>query len=330
MRHCLYARKSSESEEMQVLSIDSQIKEMLSIAEREKLEVVEMKRESHSAKASGQRPVYNEIISAGKFNGILTWAPDRLSRNAGDLGMLVDLMDQKLLLKIRTYSQRFTDSLNEKFLLMILDSQAKLENDNRGINIRRGMKTRVEMGLWPAIAPLGYLNENRSDRPCQVIVDPARGQVVRQMFEKVAHEKWSGRKSYRWLKYDLNFKTRNDKALALGGVFRMLVNPFYYGMIEYPRGGPDRGTSQDTGPSQRERTRHPSEVRAGDRALHQIPKDGAIKHDTGETEVNIRTYTKYLLREGSVSEKRDLLSNLRSRLVYRDKTLTLLCEASNA
>ena len=79
VKYCLYARKSTESEERQVLSIDSQIKEMLQLAERENLEVVTMKRESHSAKETGQRPVFNEIIDEirqGKFNGILTWAPD--------------------------------------------------------------------------------------------------------------------------------------------------------------------------------------------------------------------------------------------------------------
>ncbi len=62
VKYCLYARKSTESEERQILSIDSQIKEMLQIAERENLEIVEMKRESHSAKATGQRPIFNEMI----------------------------------------------------------------------------------------------------------------------------------------------------------------------------------------------------------------------------------------------------------------------------
>ena len=97
VKYCLYARKSTESDEMQALSIDSQIKEMEAIAERLGLYIVEVKRESHSAKASGQRPVYKQLlvdIDQGKFNGVLTWAPDRLSRNAGDLGSLVDLMDQ--------------------------------------------------------------------------------------------------------------------------------------------------------------------------------------------------------------------------------------------
>lgn len=97
LKYCLYARKSTEQEEKQILSIDSQIREMAQIAQREGLNVVDVKRESHSAKASGQREVFNELITdikTGKFNCILTWAPDRLSRNAGDLGSIIDLMSK--------------------------------------------------------------------------------------------------------------------------------------------------------------------------------------------------------------------------------------------
>lgn len=237
MRYCLYARKSTESEERQILSIDSQVKEMLQLAEREGLEIAEIRRESHSAKATGQRQVFNEIINdikLGKFNSILTWAPDRLARNAGDLGALVDLMDQRILLEIRTYGQRFTDSPNEKFLLMILGSQAKLENDNRGVNVRRGLRMRCEMGLRPGVAPLGYLNEKRIDRKCHAIVDPDRAPVVKQMFEKVVNEHWSGRKVYHWLKFDLNFITKSNHHVSLSSIFLTLQNPFYYGVFEYP------------------------------------------------------------------------------------------------
>lgn len=239
VKYCLYARKSTESEERQVLSIDSQIKEMLELAEREGLDVVELKRESHSAKETGQRPVFNEIIDEikqGKFNAILTWAPDRISRNAGDLGKIVDLMDSGALLEIRTYGQKFSNNPNEKFLLMILGSQAKLENDNRGINVRRGLRTRAEMGLWVGLAPLGYLNQKRMDKKCQVIIDPLRAPAIKKMFEKVAYEKYSGRKLYNYLKHELNFYTRGNKPLTLAGVYRILDNPFYYGVFERPVG----------------------------------------------------------------------------------------------
>jgi DNA invertase Pin-like site-specific DNA recombinase len=240
LKYCLYARKSTESDERQALSIDSQVKEMLQIAERENLEIVDIRRESKSAKDSGNRPIFKELIkdiTEEKFNSIITWAPDRLSRNAGDLGSLVDLMDEKKLMSIRTFGQTFSNSPNEKFLLMILCSQAKLENDNRGINVKRGLRARCEMGLWPTCPPTGYFKEKRVDHKGQCLVDPDRGHVIRQMFEKVAYEKWSGRKIYNWLRFDLNFRTAlGKKHLSLGNIYRLLENTFYYGPFEYPRG----------------------------------------------------------------------------------------------
>ncbi len=238
VRYVLYARKSSESEERQILSIESQVKEMLQLAEKEGLEIIDIRRESYSAKDSGQRPVFKELledIRRQRFNGILTWAPDRLSRNAGDLGSLVDLMDQKLLIEIRTYGQYFRNSPNEKFLLMILCSQAKLENDNKSINVKRGLRTRCEMGLRPGQPPVGYLNERHMDRKCQAILDPERSPIIRKIFEKVAYEKWSGRKIYNWLKFEINFKSvTGNKGLTLSNIYQILQNPFYYGIFEYP------------------------------------------------------------------------------------------------
>lgn len=237
VRYCLYARKSTEQDEKQALSIDSQIKEMLQIARREGIEVVEIRRESHSAKAVGQREVFNSLLTdlrAKKFNGLLTWAPDRLSRNAGDLGALVDLMDQKLLVEIRTFGQRFTDNPNEKFLLMILGSQAKLENDNKRINVKRGLRARCEMGLWPSVAPTGYLSNPERAKKCEVIVDEERAPVIKRMFEMVGDEGKSGREVYKWL-IQTGFKTKSGKPLSLSNVYIILNAIFYYGEFEYPK-----------------------------------------------------------------------------------------------
>lgn len=235
LKYCLYARKSSESDERQTMSIDSQIKEMHSLAEREGIHIIETKRESHSAKASGSRPLFVEIlqeIRSGKYNAILTWAPDRLSRNAGDLGSLVDLMDQGKLLKIQTYSQSFTNSPNEKFLLMILCSQAKLENDNRGVNVKRGLRAKCEMGIRPGLAPIGYINTLSNNRISEVIPDTERAWVVTEMFRRVAEHGHSGRTLQRWLK-EIGFETRNGNLLALSKIFTTLKNPFYYGEFQF-------------------------------------------------------------------------------------------------
>ena len=248
VKYCLYARKSTEGDERQALSIDSQIKEIMRVAERDGLEVVDIKQEKHSSKKSGERPVFNQMISeikADKFNGILTWAPDRLSRNAGDLGTLVDLIDQKILVEVRTYGQRFTNNPNEKFLLMILGSQAKLENDNKGVNVKRGLRAKCERGLWPSVAPTGYFNDKHVDRKGCVNVDNERAPIIKQMFQKVAYEQYSGRRLYHWLE-EIDFKTKNGRHLSLSNVYLVLNNHFYYGRFEYPKGSSIWYTGQHT------------------------------------------------------------------------------------
>jgi len=417
LKYCLYARKSTEAEDKQALSIESQVKEMLTLAQRENLNIIDIKREAHSSKEVGQRIVFNQMITEireGKYNAILTWAPDRLSRNAGDLGSVVDLMDQKLLIEIRTHGQRFTNNPNEKFLLMILGSQAKLENDNKAVNVKRGLKTRCEMGYRPGVAPTGYLNEKHVDKKCQCRIDPKRAPYIKQMFERVANEQWSGRKTYRWL-IDEGFKTKTGKFLVLGNIYLILRNPFYYGEFEYPvgsgnwyngkhtpiiskelfdkvqltlnenfvpkteskefaftklikcgycgsgisadekfkklkDGGVNRHVYYFCSKSRNIDCKNPAineprlieelinlmdkidldELGVKSRIEQEIARFnkfriGVLGHkkETHDSDIDVRNYTKYLLREGTLIEKRELLYFLKSKLVLKDKKVTL-------
>jgi DNA invertase Pin-like site-specific DNA recombinase len=235
VRYCLYARKSTEGDERQAMSIDSQIKEMTDMADRLGIHVKEIRRESHSAKISGKRPVFAQMIEdirANIFDGILTWAPDRLSRNAGDLGLLVDLMDQNKLVKIQTFSQSFINNPNEKFLLMILCSQAKLENDQKGLNVKRGIKTKCEMGWRPSMAPVGYYNRAFNGIK-DAVIDPDRGELVGKMFLLVAEESYSGRDLWQWCQ-DVGLNNKSGKRITLSQIYLMLRNTYYYGEFEYP------------------------------------------------------------------------------------------------
>lgn len=236
LKYCLYARKSSESDERQAMSIDSQLAEMRVLAENEGLNVVCELQESHSAKDSGKRPVYNKLLkglASEEYNAILTWAPDRLSRNAGDLGAVVDLMDQGKLLHIRTYSQTFTNNPNEKFLLMILCSQAKLENDNKSINVKRGIRTKCEMGWRPGVAPLGYMNRAFGGVN-DIVLDPERADLIREAFHKAGYERWSGRRIKAWLD-EQGLTNRSGKQISVSQVLVILTTPFYYGKFQYPQ-----------------------------------------------------------------------------------------------
>ena len=236
LKYCLYARKSSESDERQAMSIDSQLAEMRALAENEGLNVVCELQESHSAKDSGKRPVYNKMLAGlanDEYNAILTWAPDRLSRNAGDLGAVVDLMDQGKLLHIRTYSQTLTNNPNEKFLLMILCSQAKLENDNKSINVKRGIRTKCEMGWRPGVAPLGYMNRAFGGIN-DIILDPDRSELIKEAFHKAGYERWSGRRLKAWLD-EQGFTNRSGKPISVSQILVILSTPFYYGRFQYPQ-----------------------------------------------------------------------------------------------
>jgi DNA invertase Pin-like site-specific DNA recombinase len=419
VRYCLYARKSTEQDEQQALSIDSQIKEMSALAAREGLEIAEVKRESHSAKETGQRPVFNEMLAGirtGKYNAVLTWAADRISRNAGDLGQVVDLMDSGSLLQIQTYSQKFSNNPNEKFLLMILCSQAKLENDNKSINVKRGLRTRAEMGMLPGWAPIGYLNDKRSDHKCEYLLDPIRAPIVKMIFEKVAKDRWSGVKVFYWLRDDLKFTTRSGTKLNLSSIYEMLKNPFYCGVFEYPRksgnwfvgkhealitrelfelarekivaeakprkkftefafvrmmtcgdcGSGITGLEKEKlvksegimrmyryyicGKSIDRRCKNPY-IREDDLmaqlagiideieidrlgAQHLIEKEVArfnklraqvlgVQEKEKAKEMDVKRYAKYLLQEGTLDEKRDLLNQLRGKLVMKDRKIRL-------
>lgn len=240
LRYCLYARKSSEDDERQALSIDSQVKEMLDMANRDRLTIVEVRRESHSAKNSGSRPEFNRLmedIRAKKFDGILTWAADRISRNAGDLGTVVDLMDQGFLQEIRTSGPRFTNSPSDKFMLMMLCSHAKLENDNKGVNVKRGFRAKVEMGYRPNMSPLGYLHDKYAPKgERRIYIDPERGPIIQEAFRKVAYEGYTGRDLKRWLDDEVQLRTRKGKKISLSMIYRMIDNSFYTGRYEFPVG----------------------------------------------------------------------------------------------
>lgn len=227
---------------------------------------------------------------------------------------------------------------------MILGSQAKLENDNRGINVRRGLRMRCEMGYRPGTAPTGYLNQKLMDRKCQVITDPDRGHVIRKMFEKVGHEKWSGRKVYHWLKFELNFHTTGNKPLALGNVYITLSNPFYCGIFEYPKNSGNwyQGKHEPLVPKElfdkvREqlvklldqidfnqfgiRVKFEEELKRFNKFQRSVLGNSGSQNK--HADIDMKTYAKYILKEGANEEKRELMGCFKSKLKITKRVVTI-------
>ena len=127
--------------------------------------------------------------------------------------------------------------LNEKFLLMILCSQAKLENDNRSVNVKRGLRAKCEMGYRPGITPMGYINlkyEKKGEK--KIVLNPKRAPTIREMFKRV-EQGASGRDVLHWLNNETDLTTRTGKKVVLSAIYVMLRNPYYCSKYEFPKGG---------------------------------------------------------------------------------------------
>ena len=74
----LYARKSTEDEERQVMSIEAQLAELAEYAKREDIEIAETFIESKSAKKPG-REIFNDMMSKVHESkepiGLIAWHP---------------------------------------------------------------------------------------------------------------------------------------------------------------------------------------------------------------------------------------------------------------
>jgi len=106
------------------------------------------------------------------------------------------------------------------------------KNDNRGINVKRGLRNKCNIGIRPGVAPIGYLNTLKGNRIASVEFDPARAAIIKEMFHKVANQGYSGRMIKRWLDQQ-GFMTKNNCKMTLGRIYATLNNPFYYGEFKY-------------------------------------------------------------------------------------------------
>ena len=126
-KYFLYARKSTDEEDRQMLSIESQINELREFAKKENLEIVEEFTEAKTAKEPG-RPVFSYVlkqIEGGLASGILAWHPDRLARNSIDGGKIIYFVDIGKIVDLRFPTYRFDNSAQGKFMLSIAFGQSK-------------------------------------------------------------------------------------------------------------------------------------------------------------------------------------------------------------
>lgn len=199
--------------------------------------IVQWCEEERTAKLPG-RPILNDImarVEAGHIQGIICWHPDRLSRNPTDAGRIMQGLASGSLKDLKFVAYTFENSAEGRFMLAIMLGQATYYSDNLSNRIKLAIRTKISQGWLPWLAPLGYLNDRNTHT---IVPDPDRFDIVRDLLEYFLHATVSVRSLWQLATVGRGLRTRKhpqlgEKAVTLTGVYRMLTNPFYAGLLEH-------------------------------------------------------------------------------------------------
>lgn len=237
IKYVLYARKSTTDDERQERSIPDQIQDCLkSCVTPNGLNVVKIVEEKYSAKEPDVRPKFRAVIDdikAGRYEGLIAWHPDRLSRNMKEAGEIIDLLDKGILKDLRFATLTFENNPTGKMLLGISFVLSKQYSEHLSESVARGNRHITEKGEFIGQLKHGYMITK--DR--RLYPDGQNFTFIKQAFEKrLAGErqldimKWLNKTGYtvrRWQKDPEPFLWDKD------AVHKLLKDPVYAGVLRY-------------------------------------------------------------------------------------------------
>ena len=160
-RYVIYLRKSTDDEAKQVRSLEDQLTECLELADRLNIKVrdEDIIEESASAKLSGNRPLFDDMLmgfKTGKYHGLISWSPDRISRNMKEAGEVIEMIDQEQIQDLQFKTYQFENNPNGKMLLGILFATSKQYSDKLSVDVKRGTGGNIREGKYNGVLKKGY------------------------------------------------------------------------------------------------------------------------------------------------------------------------------
>jgi site-specific DNA recombinase len=229
LKYFIYARKSSEDEDRQILSIEAQLSELNALARGSALHIAQTFTESKSAKEPG-RILWNDMlrrIEAGEANAILSWKLDRLARNFDDGGKIIGLLQRGVIQEIRTFERTYLPSDNVLMIAVELGMANQYVRD-LSVNIRRGIREKVRRGIFSGRAPLGYINDPRTRT---IEPHPELFPKVKRVLELFSTGEYSVTAIQRETTRLGLMGRQNGRPLRLSSIGHLLRCPFYYGVF---------------------------------------------------------------------------------------------------
>ena len=230
-KYFLYARKSTEDDDKQVMSIEAQLFELREFASRENLEILSEFQESKSAKTPGREQFAEMMtrIEAGEASGVLAWHPDRLARNSIDGGRVIYAVDTQKVTSLRFPTFWFEPTPQGLFMLQVAFGQSKYYSDNLTQNVKRGMRQKVRRGEWLTKAPFGYVNNPKTRN---IEPHPVHSKIIVRAFEEYA----KGEHGLVSLADFLSLHgvvTKKGTPLGKASIKRLLTNRAYLGFVKH-------------------------------------------------------------------------------------------------
>ena len=237
-KYFLYARKSTDVEDKQVLSIEAQLHELRAIARENNLEIAAEFVEKQSAKMPG-RPIFNDMmlrIQRGDTRGVVCWKLDRLARNPVDGGQISWFLQNGTIAHIQTHDRAYY-SADNVLMMSVEFGMANQYVRDLSVNTARGLRQKARQGIYPGQAPLGYLNDPRTKT---IVVDQKKSKIVRAVFELYAQNHSRLEDVSRFLfehgihtKPTRRWSESGNRPLKKDQAKLILTNSFYYGHFRY-------------------------------------------------------------------------------------------------
>ena len=232
--YIFYKRKSSDSEDKQILSLVSQdrvIKE--SISGFTSLHFVANFEESMSAKAPG-RPKFNkmcELLEQGRAKFIICWQLNRLARNPVDGGRIIWLV-QHYGVKIITPSKTY--AFNDILLMYVEFAMSNQFINDLRKNTLRGLGDKLKSGIAPILAPIGYYNDVTKKQGLRdILIDEQRFSLVRKMWDLLLTGNYTPPRILDIATNKWGLRQRNGRKLSRSKIYELFRNMFYSGKFEY-------------------------------------------------------------------------------------------------
>ena len=237
LKYVLYSRKSTTGDERQERSIPDQVKDCMDkVVAPLGLNVVDIIEERNSAKDPDIRPEFKrmlEDVRSGNVQGIISWHPDRLSRNMKEAGEIIDLLDKGILEDLQFATSTFENSPTGKILLGISFVLSMQYSEHLSESVTRGNRRKIEDGIFFDEMKHGYVINDRG----QLYPDGINFALIQQAFG-MRLDGVSQKDIADWLNSTHYTVRKKSKPAASyrwdkDRVSKLLKDPVYAGVLKY-------------------------------------------------------------------------------------------------